>query len=110
MATFNEREKGEEARFARSAEAEFKINVRRNKLLGLWVGEHLGLKGAAADTYAKEVIQVDFTEPGSEDVFRKIWADVQAAKVNVSEHQIRREMDRFKEVAATQLEAEAAKK
>jgi hypothetical protein len=109
MATFNDRQKGEEAKFARTAELDFKINARRNKLLGLWVAEKIGLTGGAADVYAKEVVQVDFSEPGSEDVFRKIWADLQKAKVGVSEHQVRREMDRFKEVAAGQIQAEAAK-
>ncbi|MBM3508866.1 MAG: DUF1476 domain-containing protein [Alphaproteobacteria bacterium] len=109
MATFKDRQKGEEAKFARTAELDFKITARRNKLLGLWVAEKIGVTGPAADTYAREVVQADFDEPGSEDVFRKVWADLQKAKADVSEHQVRREMDRLKEVAAGQIQAEAAK-
>ena len=110
MTSFNDREKAEEARFAHDAELGFKVNARRVKLLGLWVADHLGVTGEAADAYARDLVQVDFTEPGQEDVFRKVWADLQAKNAKVSEHQVRREMERLYEVAAQQIQSEAAKK
>lgn len=110
MTSFSDREKAEEAKFAHEAELGFKVNARRVKLLGLWVAEHLGIFGEAADGYARDLVQVDFTEPGQEDVFRKVWADLQARDSGISEHQLRQEMERLYAVAAEQIEREGAKK
>ena len=52
---FNDREKGFEAKYQHDQETQFKITARRNKLLGLWAAEQLGLGEADADVYAKEV-------------------------------------------------------
>ena len=67
--------------------------ARRNKLLGLWAAEKMGLTGADAEAYAKSVVRADFEEAGDEDVFRKIRNDFDAKKVAQSDHQIRRTMD-----------------
>ena len=71
MTTFDKREEGFEKKFAHDEELRFKANARRNKLLGLWAAEKLGLSGAEADAYAKEVVVADFEEAGDDDVFRK---------------------------------------
>lgn len=103
MPTFEDREKGFEDKFAHDKEFEFKVMARRNKLLGLWAAEQLGFGGEAADAYAREVIESDFQETGEEDVFAKVWGDFQAKSVDVSEHQVRRQMSELLEQARTQL-------
>ena len=103
MTTFNKREKGFEAGFAHDEELRFKAEARRNKLLGLWAAELLGLEEKSAEDYAKEVVRSDFVEPGHEDVFRKIHDDFQEYGVEKSEHQIRRTMDELMAVAFEQL-------
>ena len=45
MTTFDKREEGFEKKFAHDEELRFKANARRNKLLGLWAAEKLGLSG-----------------------------------------------------------------
>ena len=107
MAQFDDREKAQEAKFARDGELKFKAEARRNKLLGLWAAEKLGKAGEDAAAYAKEVIRSDFAEPGDEDVFRKIRADFDAAGVQQSDHQIRRTMDELLATAVEQVQAEA---
>ena len=72
MTTFDKREEGFEKKFAIDEELKFKANARRNRLLGLWAADKLGLSGAEADAYAKEVVVADFEEAGDDDVFRKI--------------------------------------
>ena len=52
MTTFDKREEGFEKQFAHDEELRFKANARRNKLLGLWAAELMGLKGEAASNYA----------------------------------------------------------
>jgi hypothetical protein len=105
MTTFDKREEGFEKKFALDEELRFKAGARRNKLLGLWAAEKLGLSGAEAETYAKAVVAADFEEAGDEDVFRKIRKDFDAKGVDQSDNQIRRTMDELMAQAVEQLRA-----
>jgi len=104
--SMNDREKAFENKYAHDEELKFKAMARRNKLLGLWAAERLGKEGDEADAYAKEVVAVDFDEPGDEDVFRKVRADFDAAGVDQSDHQIRRTMEELLAVAKEQVSKE----
>lgn len=103
MTSFKDREKGFEDKFAHDAELRFRATARRNKLLGLWAAEYLNLKGAEAESYAKEVVRADFAEPGDEDVFRKIRHDFDTHNVEMSDHQIRRTMEELLTTAMEQI-------
>ena len=105
MTTFDKREEGFEKQFAHDEELKFKATARRNKLLGLWAAEKLGLSGPAADAYAKEVILADFEEPGDDDVLRKVRKDFEAKGVAQSERQIRVTMDQLLATAVAQIKA-----
>jgi hypothetical protein len=107
MSTFDRRRDSFEKKFALDEEQKFKALVRRNKLLGLWAAEKMGLSGTEAAEYAKEVIKADFSEPGEEDVFRKISEDFAAKGVDQSEHQIRRTMEELIVTAAEQIKNES---
>ena len=105
MTTFDKREEGFEKKFAMDEETRFKAMARRNKLLGLWAAEKMGLSGAEADAYAKSVIVADFEEAGDDDVFRKVRKDFDAKSIAQSDHQIRRTMDELMGTAVEQLKA-----
>ncbi|MDP1627138.1 DUF1476 domain-containing protein [Parvibaculum sp.] len=105
MSTFDKREDGFEKKFVHDEELRFKANARRNKLLGLWAAELMGLSGDAAAAYAQEVIAADFQEAGDEDVFRKIRGDFDAKGVEQSDHQIRRTMTELMDEAVRQLQS-----
>jgi hypothetical protein len=105
MTTFDKREEGFEKQFAHDEELRFKANARRNKMLGLWAAGKLGLAGADADAYAKEVVVADLEEAGDHDVFRKIRKDFDAKGIKESDHQIRRTMDELMAKAITDLKA-----
>ncbi|WP_439156221.1 DUF1476 domain-containing protein [Yoonia sp.] len=76
MNTFKDRENAFESKFAHDAEMQFRAEARRNKLLGLWAAELMGKTGDDATAYAAEVIKADMAEPGDEDVYRKVAADL----------------------------------
>ncbi|MDE0334263.1 MAG: DUF1476 domain-containing protein [Defluviicoccus sp.] len=105
MTSFEEREKGYEAKFKHDQEFQFKATARRNKLLGLWAAEKLGLSGGDADAYAKEVVVADFEEPGDEDVVRKVAGDLEGKGVTAED--VRREIDRLMPIAAEQVASES---
>jgi hypothetical protein len=106
MASFDDRQKGFENRYAHDQELQFKAQARRNKLLGLWAAEKMGLSGDAAGDYAKTVVKADFAEPGDEDVFRKIRQDFDAKGIGQSDHQIRRTMEELMATAKEQIMTE----
>jgi len=107
MTNFEDREKGYERKFAHDEELKFKATARRNKLLGLWAAEQLGITGDQAQAYAREVIKADLEIPGDDDVFRKIRRDFDAKGVQKSDHQIRSKMVDLMGVAVGQIETEA---
>ena len=106
MTTMTDREHAFEAKFAHDAELQFKVNARRNKLLGLWVAEKLGKSGADAEAYAKEVVMSDFDKPGFDDVLHKINNDVTAARLALTKEEICAAAEQLMVEAKTQVMAE----
>ncbi len=106
MTSFNDREKAFEDKYKHDQDLQFRVEVRRNKLLGLWVAEMLGLSGADADAYAKEVVSADFEEPGDADVVRKILADAQPKNLDLDEPRLRKRMVELVAVAKEQIMSE----
>ena len=103
MSGFDERQKSQEAKFAHDAELRFKADARRNKLLGLWAAEQMGLPTEEAGAYAASVVAADFAEAGDEDVFRKVSGDFEAKGVSVSEEALRAKMVELMAVAREQV-------
>jgi len=103
MTTFDKREEGFENKFAHDEELRFKASARRNKMLGLWTAEKLGLSGAQADAYAKEIVMAELEEGGDKDVFKKIRKDLDAKNVSVSDQDIHRTMDDLMKQAIEQI-------
>ena len=106
MSQFEDRQKGQEAKFAFDAEKKFKAEARRNKLVGIWAAELLGLTGEAANEYATEVVAADFISAGDGDVLAKVAADFKAKGVAVDEATIRQKMDALVHVANEQIASE----
>jgi hypothetical protein len=109
MTTFDKREEGFEKKFALDEELKFKASARRNKLLGLWAAEQMGISGDDAAEYAKAVVRADFEEPGEEDVFRKVHKDFEAKGIVRSDHAIRVKMDELLQTATDQIIHETGK-
>jgi len=106
MTTFDEREKGFESKYKRDQEMEFKAQARRNKLLGLWAAGLLGLEGAAAEAYAKDVVASDFDRPGDEDVLEKVLGDFAGKSVEMDARRLRKKMDELLDEARQQVKQE----
>ncbi|MEO9634081.1 MAG: DUF1476 domain-containing protein [Parasphingorhabdus sp.] len=89
MTDFKDRENAFEAKFARDEEMQFRVTARRNRLLGQWAAEKMGLTSEETDAYAKEVVAADFEEAGDEDVIRKLLGDLTSAGVEMDDAGIR---------------------
>ncbi len=105
MTTFDDREDTFEKKFALDEELQFKAIARRNKLLGLWAAEKLGISGADAEAYAKALVLADVDKCGESEVFSRIRADFDAKSVQQSDHQIQRTMDQLMITAVEQIQA-----
>jgi hypothetical protein len=105
MTTFDKREEAFERKFVLDEELKFKAEARRNRLLGLWAADKLGISGAEADAYAREVVAAEFGDAGDDDVVAKVMGDLAAKDVNVTEQEIRARMDELMALAVTQVKA-----
>jgi hypothetical protein len=105
MTTFDKREEGFEKKFALDEEQKFKAEARRNKLLGLWAAEKLGITGDAANAYAKEVVAADFEEDGERDAIHKVLKDLIAKGEAITEGDIRAKMSELLVEAVAQVKA-----
>ena len=86
MTTFDKREEGFEKKFAMDSDQKFKAEARRNRLLGLWAAEKLGIAGDA-------------------DVLRKVLADLTAKGIAITEPELRVKMDELMATAILQVKA-----
>lgn len=106
MSGFKKRKQDAENRFKHDQELEFKAGARRNKLLGHWAADLMGISGSAADDYAKEVVVSDFDRPGDEDVLEKVLKDFSDKGVEMTASKLRKEMDRLMSEARDQIKSE----
>src|SRR3984957_8997986 len=104
MTTFDKREEGFEKKFVVDEELKFKAEARRNRLLGLWAAEKLGLSRDAATAYARDVVAADFEEAG-DGVFRKLTGDLGAKGLIIPEEELRARMAELMAVAVVQVKA-----
>ena len=105
MTTFDKREEGFEKKYAMDEEQKFKAMARRNRLLGLWTAEQLGISGDAATAYAKEVVAANFEQPGENDVVHKVMRDLAGKGVPITEAELRVKMDELLVQAIQQVKA-----
>ena len=103
MTTFNEREKAFEKKYEHDQDLKFKVNARKNKLLGLWAAGLMGKSGPDAEAYAKDVVLADYEKPGDSDVIEKLVKDLAAAGKATEEHTIRKQAERLAVEAKAQL-------
>ncbi len=103
MANFDDRQKAFETKFVLDAELEFKINARRNKLLGLWAAEKLGKNGSEAEQYAKDVVMADMEKSGDEDIIDKLFKDFGRAGLTIHISEIEQQIADLAPVARKQL-------
>lgn len=95
---FGERRKAFEAKYLHDEELNFRINARRNHLFGLWAAGVLGYTDEQTKSYVEEVIVVEIQKT-HDDVLHKVLKDLEAAKVQMSEHHVRKELEKCWEAA-----------
>ncbi|MCW8915081.1 MAG: DUF1476 domain-containing protein [Magnetovibrio sp.] len=101
--SFSDREKSFEAKQKMDDEMKFKAISRRNKLLGEWAAEKMGMEGSEIEAYAKTVVIADLEEPGDDDVLRKVLGDFESRSIEMSEDEVRDQLERLMGVAMEQL-------
>lgn len=88
MTTFDTREQAFEQRQAYEDEIAFKAVARRNKLLGEWAADRLGLSGAEAEAYARNLVDIDFKPAGYARLIEKVQGDLRGKGIEMSDHRL----------------------
>lgn len=95
MKNLSDRQKAFEQKYANDQEIRFKVIAIRNKLVGEWAAELLGLEGAAKEDYSIFVIESDLKEVGDNYVINKIKTDFDKEAIEITENQIQSKLDSF---------------
>ncbi|HEX9809819.1 MAG TPA: DUF1476 domain-containing protein [Alphaproteobacteria bacterium] len=103
MSSFDDREKGFEAKYRMDQETRFKVIARRNRLLGEWAAGRMGITGDDAAAYAKEVVVADFDRPGDDDVIEKVVRDLGAKGIAADAAEIRAKLEELAQTARDQI-------
>ncbi len=103
---FHDREKGFEAKFEHDQELEFRARARRNKLIGLWAAEVMGMAGGGAEAYARQVVAEDLEHHGDDGVIAKLLKDLGEHDVDMTEGRLRIKMDKTMAIAREQIATE----
>jgi hypothetical protein len=103
VTSFDDRERAFETKFAHDEEMKFRLVARRNRLLGEWAANKMGLSEAERESYTKDVIRADFEEAGDEDVVRKVLGDLTSAGIDTSDDEIRQALQHNASEAKRQL-------
>ena len=100
---FDDKKKGLEKKIDLDTQKKFKITAIRNKSLGRWAAEQLGLEKSKIDRYIDEVIMADFDGPGFEDVIKKILNDFKKAGIKISYNEIKETLLRHEKEAINKI-------
>jgi hypothetical protein len=93
MTQFDDREQAFENQFGHDEETQFKIASRAAHLFGLWAANELGLKGAEAEAYAQQAIDIEVAKSGRADLIAKTEKDFAAKQLSFSQHRLQKEME-----------------
>ena len=104
MSSFNEREKGFEAKFKRDQDIEFKLRSKRNKLIGYWAAEKLNKQNI--DEYATEVRQSDLEKPGDDDIIDKLSKDFENESIDISREEIIKKIEELQNQVRSEISKE----
>lgn len=103
MTTFDERERAFENKFQHDQDLLFRIRARRDRLAGLWAAGLLGLSGADADAYARQILDADIGTAGQHDIRDRLAGDLHAKGVDISDHRVEKELAALLDVARQQV-------
>ena len=98
MTLFGTREKAFEDKFVYDANMRFLASARRDKRLGAWAAESLGLTGPAAADYARVIRVV-----GADSAFKKIKSDFAAWSIPISDDELKAKIAQFDAQAAQEV-------
>jgi hypothetical protein len=106
---FDERKTSHEAKYKMDEELRFKARARRNKLLGLWCAERLGLEADAAADYARGVVMKGMEARDDQAFIAALQADLAAGGAPVPEASLREALIEMGALALEQIAAEFPK-
>ncbi|MFN3700091.1 MAG: DUF1476 domain-containing protein [Alphaproteobacteria bacterium] len=103
MTGFDDRKDAMERKYAHEEKMSFEIEARTSKLFGLWAAEQMGITGADADVYAKEVVIANLEEAGFDDIIRKVRADFDAKGIEMTDHMMQTQVELAHQEARKQI-------
>ncbi len=103
MTLFQDRERAFEQMFVHDEKTRFLALALRNKMLGQWAAQQMGLSGADATAYIENVRSKVADAAGEETVAAMVHEDLAAHGLEIPDAQIRRKMTDFLQEAIARV-------
>ena len=97
MNTFDDRQKGFEAKYQHDQEAQFKIRAIRNKLVGEWAASLI--KPENEEIYVKEVRLSNLKKPGDDGLIDKLLNDFELKNLGIEKQEIIKKIEECSRLA-----------
>jgi hypothetical protein len=107
MAGSEDKNKAHENKFAHDSEIQFKVQARRNKLLGLWAAGKMGLSVDESETFAKNMVVEGLKAAGDENIISKLASSFSEHGLEITEAAIHTRLGELKAEARDQVLSEA---
>ena len=104
--TFEQREQSFEAKFHHDLDLDFRVTIRRDKLLGHWAAELMDMSAPAAKAYTVNLVESECGPHRDDGIFETVMNDLRRAGIEISEHRLRRRMAKLTDQARQQIMAE----
>ena len=106
MTTYDDRAKAFETQYAYEAYQQFRLQARRNKLMGRWAAAQMGLTGPVAEDYVAAVCKTGLAKSGDAAILHKISDDLARCNRTMPEADLAQRFERLKALAVRQLQRE----
>ena len=107
MAGSEDKQKAHENKFAHDSEIQFKVQARRNKLLGLWAAGKMGLSVDESETFAKNMVVEGLKAAGDENIIQKLASSFSEHGLEIAEAAVHARLGELMVEARDQVLSEA---
>lgn len=103
MNSFNDRERGFEAKYSFDLEQGFRVEAHLYKMLIVWAGERMGLSSDECQAYAIKIVGEVVANPRDNGVVALLLADFGRKNIDITVSQLNEKLEELRPVARAEV-------
>lgn len=103
MSSFNERERGFEAKYTFDLEQDFRVETHLYKMLITWAGEKMGMSQQECEGYTRNIIGEVVANPRENGVVALLLADFGRKNIDITVSTLNAKLEELRPVARAEV-------